>query len=142
MFAPNSSSVAFLGTSNFDVTWVFRLNDVEATALVLGVGLGTQADLIVLDKASADDNFHFRTRTGGNQEKTDTGVAANTDWNTVRIIKTGDSVACLLNHVRVATNTTHLTSNVIVPLMLITNGEDVSKSIDLDYFSMDIEVNR
>ena len=140
---PGSTNTTFLGSSQFDLVWVFRLNNNDAfTAFMVGVGLTTQADLIVLEKAAADTNFFCRTRTSSNQTKTDTNVAVDTNWHSVRIKRTATQAAFWFDNALVATNTAHLTTAAITPFCLITNSEAADKSIDLDYFSLSLDVVR
>ena len=140
---PGSTNTAIPGNANFDMTWAFRLNTNDAlTAFILGAGLGTQADLIILEKAAADTNFFCRTRTNSNQAKTDTGVAVDTAWHSTRIQRQGSVVNFWLDKILVATNTTFLTSAAISPICLIANSEAAEKTIDIDYFKLRVEVSR
>jgi hypothetical protein len=140
---PGTTFTAQLSSSNFDMTWVFRLNTNDTTtALDIGLGVSSQANLITLHKAAADTNFFFRTRTGGSEEKTDTGIEIDEDWHTARIVRVGTSCYLWLDYVLVATNTEHLPTAAISPIVMIVNSEAAEKTVDIDYFEGTVEVNR
>lgn len=143
-FIYNSAQPFIPAGSSYDIVWLFRLNTNDANTTVR---IGTHSMTITdppgsgeyLEKLDADTNWFFVTRNGGTQTRTNTGVAVGTDWVTLRPVKTGNtSVAFYLNGVLVGTSTTNLPAVGVNPAVTIVNSTAAAKTIDFDYFELDL----
>lgn len=131
--------------TNWEADWNFRLNSTALIGIRIGLAAGTSitiADGMFLryDTANGDTNFMFVcVKTGASTTAVSSGVAADTNFHTVRIVSTSagnidfylDSGA--VNHA--CTSGTNVpTANVGLEAGLITNTT-ANKTFDLDWVS-------
>ena len=125
----------------WDVTFVFRLNQVDAnTRLRVGVSSNwsseTPNELAHLERLTGDTNWFFVTNTGGGTAtRADSGTAANTSWHRVRIRRISASqIGFTLDAAAevIATATLPTGSGLLIPGWQIVNTTTASKTVDVD----------
>ena len=135
-----SSAGSFHADDFWDVTFVFRLNQVDAnTRLRIGVSGNwsseTPVNAAYLEVLTSDTNWFYVTRTSSVETRTDSGTAANTSWHKIRIRRlsasalgfTLDSAAEVSVSSNVPTGT-----GVTAPGWQIVNTTTASKTVDVD----------
>jgi len=125
------------------LTWVFRLNTNDAnTTIRIGMAnaltSNPPADGIYIEKLDADTNIFCVTRAGGVQTRTDSGVAVNTNFNTMVYTRNSSGVTFRVNGQNVCTHTTNIPTTFINPGLHIVNSAAASKTIDIDYFEIQV----
>lgn len=139
---PHSSSL-FASNLPHDITWIVRLNTNDAdTSLRIGAGNSVLTDPpifgIYFEKDEADTNWFCVTTTAGVRTATDSGVAVNTSFNVFQYKRFSASVEYRINGALVCTNTTNLPTALVNPFTQIRNNAAASKTIDHDYFEVNI----
>jgi hypothetical protein len=152
----NATSRMYLGTShnlidpaaNHYILWVARLNTNDATTEAR-VGATdnpnseAMANGIYFEKLNADTNWFCVTRASSTQTRTDTGVAVDTAFHDFRYeIVGGATVLCQIDGVLVGTNTTNIPTDFLNPFTQINNSEAADKTMDHDYFELEMAVTR
>jgi hypothetical protein len=137
-------------TYNPTIVWIVKLTQTNTNT---GAMVGGSSDFstitpnngIYFQKLPADTNWFAVTRST-TETRTDTGVAASTNWVNMRIVASAASVAFYINEVLVATNVATIPSgasaNYFSPGLSINNVDAASKTMDIDYFQMTAQVTR
>jgi len=97
-----------------------------------------------LEKLDADSNVFCVTRAAGTQTRTDSGVSANTVFNSADVNRTGNTaVEFKINGVTVCNHTANIpTAQGLTIGAQIRNNAAAAKTFDLDHFKAKIAVTR
>ena len=125
--------------SNWDLTMVVKISSSHAN------------DYFVFGMSYSTDNSKFAsfqlntttTWTAQNKESsttsTNTSVTVNAgQWYKLRIHRSGSAIYYYVDDSLVATHTTNLPTGQFQPLLTVYTGNSVSRSVDIDYFSLRI----
>lgn len=131
---------------SFDATWVLRLasNDTDTAVRIGLTEAGTIANPptngMYIEKLYADTAWFAVCRAAGTETRTATGITiASTPWPRIRIRRVGAStIGFSIDGGTEITITTNIPASGIVlnPFVQIVNQTAVSKSIEIDYFSL------
>jgi hypothetical protein len=141
----NTSAGNILPAEDFDMRWIFMLNQVDAnTSLRIGWGADSSANPpnngMYLERLAADANFFFGTRASSSQTRVDTGVPANTDWHKLRIRRVSDTqIGFMLDDLSESVFTATIPTVALSPFCGIHTAEAVAKTVDVDFFSLRID---
>ncbi len=132
-----------------ETTWHVKLGQAVGT-FDFRVGLGNAtngdppADGVYFEVLAADTNIFCVTRATSSQtgSRTDSGVAASTNWVNLRIVSAATSVMFYIDNVLVVTNTTNLTAVMVQPYLFLKNTEAVAKTVNIDLFDYIGQVTR
>ena len=136
-----------LGSEDYRWLFVARLNTNDALTLVRIGMISAQTNPapsgMYFEKLAADTNWYCVTRLASSETRVDTGVAVTTDFATFAASKTAAGAVFSLNGVAVCGGAIATTiPSLLMPIVLINNGEAASKTIDIDYFEQRITVSR
>lgn len=129
-------------------TYVYQVNTNDAnTTIRIGTsntwGSSPPASGIYIEKLDADTNWFCITRAGGVETRTDSGIAVNTSFVSTSLIRNSSGVLYTIGGVSVCgTHTTNIPSGLGGYGIQIVNSAAVSKSITVDYFSLEVTVQR
>lgn len=136
-------SAAIDPSNNNQITWVIRLNTNDANT-TLRIGLGNSvagnppANGIYFEKLAANTNWFCVTRSSSTETRTDTGVAATTNFDTFFIRENSTTAQFRLNGASVCTHSTNIPTTFVSPWVFIINTAAASKTVDLDYVQFDL----
>lgn len=135
----NSISGAF----TYRLTWIIRPNNLDAdTYLRAGTSnpFATQPTTTgaYIEKNLVSPNWVCVTRQGGVETPTDSGVPVTSAFTTLTIIRNSASVDFYINNIYITTHTTTLPTSQTVPEVAIWNNVAASKTVDIDYFEIEI----
>lgn len=95
---------------------------------------------IYLEKLDADTNWFCVTRASSTQTRTDSGVAVDTAFHTVKLTRSGGGVQFSLDGVNICgAMTTNIPTAFVFPSVQIVNSAAASKTIDVDYFALRLD---
>lgn len=139
----NGSQFQILPSAPYFITWIARLNNNDGDT-IFRIGMtnsGTVSPLssngAYLEKAAADTNWFLVTMVGAVAVRTDSGVAADTNWHTFKIVHNvlpSESYEYWLDNVLVGTRTTNIPTLGMQPFSYIVNTTANAKTFDIDYF--------
>ena len=127
-----------------DELWIVRLNTNDANTTVRvgslsAFGSSPPSHGMYFEKLDADTNWFCVTRAGGVQTRVDSGIAVGTDWVTLRRQRTAAGVTFMIGAVAVGgLFTTTIPTALLNPTVQIVNSAAASKTIDIDYFQINI----
>lgn len=90
-FGGSSLTSYMLGANHFEIRITFKLNQTTATKFRLGLANDYAAvtpgrgEYLRYDTSLGDTNFMYVVKDGGAETATSTGIAADTNWHTLRI---------------------------------------------------------
>ncbi len=106
---------------------------------VNSVNVVTPANGIYFEKLGADTNWFAVTMKATTPTRTDTGIATSTSWIKMSYKRVASGVEFYLNNVLVATHAEATLPTVFLnPQYHIYNLEALAKSMQIDYFQLDI----
>lgn len=126
------------------LTWIARLNTNDAnTTTRIGsiepVTASPPTNGIYLEKLDADTNWFCVTRSGGVQTRTDSGVAITTNFTVFSYNRNSSGVTFQIDYTSVCgTHSTNIPTTFINPIVFIINSAAADKTLDIDYFQMQI----
>lgn len=127
-----------------DELWIVRPNTNDANTTVRvgslsSFGSSPPSHGIYFEKLDADTNWFCVTRAGGVQTRVDSGVAVGTGWVTLRRQRTAAGVTFMIGTAAVGgLFTTTIPTAFLNPTVQIVNSAAASKTIDIDYFQINI----
>lgn len=136
-----SNSSLFDPTLPHRLVWIVRINvndanvsakigaQVSAFAITPGAG-------IYFEKLGTDTNWFCVTRSGGVETRTNSGVAADTLFNTFSYTVATSSVVFKINDIVVASHSSNMPSSFVDPTVAVQNLSAASKTFDIDYFEL------
>lgn len=139
---PHSSSL-FAGNLPHRLIFAVRLNTNDAnTTTRFGVGnsiVGNPpGEGIYFEKLDGDTNWFCITRASSVETRTDSGTAITTNFATFEYRRLSASVEFYINGALVCTNAANLTTALIDPFHQIINSAAASKTMDFDYFQLQL----
>lgn len=135
------------GASLFDALWYVRLNTNDANTLIrVGMsdncGAGT-FEVAYFEKLAADTTWFRVTRLGATETRTNTTIATSTAWVKFRVRRTdANTIGFTIDANAEQTNTTNTPAGTLQPCMYIDNNTAASKTVDVDYFRLKLNVTR
>lgn len=143
--SPHSSN-SFNPDVPFEITWVIRVNTPDnATTVRFGSGNSVAANPpnngIYFEKLTTDTTWTCVCRASLSQTRVVTAVPVDTNFVTLKLVRSTAGVVFTINNVVVATITTNIPSAAgsgggIAPYGFIINPTGGSKTFDVDYFEM------
>ncbi len=139
-----SSSTSMRMDDTFDLRWGIRVGTVDANTRVrAGTMFQPTADPssfgAYLEKLTTDTTWFTVTRASDVETRTNTGVTVGSDWITLRIRRIdGTTVGFSINNGTEITHTTNVPTGVTLPGAHIVNAEAANKTIDIDWFRLDL----
>lgn len=123
--------------------WVYRLNTNDADTTVRFGAANSFAgnpplNGVYIEKLNADTNWFCVSRAAGVETRTDSMVAVSTSFITLQITRNSNGLLFYLNNVQVASITTNIPTAFIVPGNHIINSAAAAKTMDIDYFQLQI----
>jgi hypothetical protein len=140
--------LANLNTAVWSISFGARFN--HTTQVTGRIGLSnnvlteTAPDGIFFQSISGTtaENWACVTKTGGATQTNDTGVALDTAWHTFELRSNGARVDFLIDGTPRCTNTNSLSAAALIPFAFLKNTEAAAKSMDFDFFHLQMAVNR
>lgn len=136
----NGNQTVLLGTTQHKLTFIAKLNQVDAnTAVWYGAAVTSGSvpnDGIWIEKRDADTNWFCVTRASSSQTRTDSGVAVTTNYTTFTYERTSANVVFSINGNRVCTHTATIPTAALDPATVIINSAAASKTHTIDYFEL------
>ncbi len=126
------------------ILWMVMLNTNDGdTTVRLGAANSVAGnppnDGIYFEKGSSDTNWYCTTRAGGTQTKTDSGVAIDTSFHKFGWRRLSTGVTFYIDDVAVVSSqSTNVPTTFIGPMAYIINSAAANKSMDVDYFELQI----
>jgi hypothetical protein len=125
-----------------DMTWLVKLGQKDANTTVR-VGLcngptsSTPGDGIYFETLDADTNWFGRNNpNGGAGVRVDSGIAAGTDWVTLRLIASATQTIFSVNGTEVVNANPQMVNVAWNPFLHIINSAAAAKTVDVDRFQM------
>ncbi len=146
LLSGTQGNISYLNSRS--VIWRARLNTNDAnTTIRIGESNGCTVSPVssgaYFERLDGETNWFAVTRNAGVQTRTDTGVAAGTDFAYFSYINNvGTSYSFFINDVLVATHTTNIFPGFTSPCAQITNSTAAAKTFDVGYFKATIDVQR
>jgi len=145
-----SGSFAMFLDGDFTHVWIIRLNDVDnETTCRIGFINSTSANPpdngVYFEKTTTDTTWIAVVRENPGDDRLDTGVAVVADFVTLTAVRKSGNVFFYINEILVATlpDTNIAAMPQLTPcIQLVSSNGGVTKSIDLDYFQLDMAVER
>lgn len=134
-----------VSNANWQCSLVFRLNQITTCRFVAGLlnnfsaAPATTYLGLRFDTAVPDTNFQFVANNGGGSNITavDSGIAANTDWHTLRMsVAAPGTVFFSLDAGDLVAISTNLPTAGLTPAEQLLTTATAAKSVDLDFFSL------
>ena len=144
IFLNSTTSTAINPANVHRVVWVDRLNTNDANTTVRigsinSVTVSPPAEGIFLEKLDADTNWFCVTRAAGVQTRTDSTIAVTTNFAIFSYTANSSGVQFSIDNVNVCgLQTTNIPTVFINPATQIVNSAAASKTIDMDYFQLQI----
>lgn len=134
---------SLINGSPYRLLWVTRLNTNDAnTTIRIGAANAYSANPptsgTYFEKLDGDTNMFCVTRASGVETRTDSGIAVSTSFTTFLTIDNITSVLFYINGALVCTHSTNLPAAFINPGLHIINSAAAAKTIDIDYFQLQI----
>ena len=125
--------------------WRTRLNTNDANTEVR-IGMSNTCTVIAasgyyFEKDAADTNW-FAVTNNGATTRTDTGIAVDTNWHYFTIQRRSGEVRYQIDNGAFITITTNIPAAGTQPCAQITNTAAASKTIDFDYFQLQVFLDR
>lgn len=141
LFSGNQNQIVSTHVGNY--IWRARLNTNDAnTTLRIGLGNGYTTSPVgagfYFEKADADTNWFAVCRAAGSETRVDTGVAVSTNFAIFTLQKLTASVSFSINGSTPVSVSTNCPVTPVQPASQIVNSAAAAKTVDYDYFQMQI----
>lgn len=136
-------NTALVASQNHSIQWYIRVNTNDAntlirTGLMNSIVASPPTNGIYFEKLDADTNWFCVTRNGGVETRTDSGVAVSTNFVNHAYTRNSTGVFFRIDNALVCTHTTNVTNVAATPGIQILNSAALAKTMDLDYFQINI----
>jgi hypothetical protein len=145
MFETQTNALLALGSWSADMTWVMRLNQTNTNTMSrIGTGDDYTSDPpgtgVFFEKLNADTEWFCVTRQGASQTRVTSSVTTDTSFHTFRMNSTPAGVSFYIDGSAVCGGTfvATLPTTLTQPTVWIKNVDAASKTLDVDYFGIEV----
>jgi len=148
LMALGTSDPILLPAQSHSMLWITRLNNNDTNTTVrIGSNINSASNPtaagIYLEKLDADTNWFCVARSAGVQTRVDSTVAVTTNYMTTSYKRDSSGVQFTIDGVSVCgLITTNIPTVAVRPSIYLINSAASDKSLDVDYFSMTINISR
>lgn len=133
---------SMLPSDTFDVTFLVRLS--HTTQILVRLGLFGDVNNppnngVFMEHLTGDTNWFGVNRASSSQTREDTNQALATSWTKIRIRRVnGSTIGYTINASAEVTETLTIPTAALFPALFISTGDGTSKTLDIDFFRLDL----